>query len=64
MKPPFEIDPLKLSEDAKRRKITLEDVRPDWTRECSSCGAKPVVPVTGLCGVCTWGDPECAGGNW
>lgn len=58
------IEPLKLPATARERTLTLDDVRPDYTRECTACQAKPVVPVTGLCGVCTWGDPACAGGNW
>lgn len=37
---------------------------PDWTRGCSTCGAKPVVKETGLCGPCTFGEAETAGGNW
>lgn len=36
----------------------------DWTRECEVCDAKPVVNATGLCGPCTWGESETAGGNW
>ena len=41
-----------------------EDTRPDWTRKCGSCGEKPVVPLTGLCGPCTFGKADTAGGNW
>ncbi len=40
------------------------DTEPDWTGSCESCGASPIVPVTGLCGPCTWGEAETAGGNW
>ena len=36
----------------------------DWTRGCEVCGQKPVVRATGLCGPCTWGESETAGGNW
>jgi hypothetical protein len=36
----------------------------DWTRKCEVCGADPVVNATGLCGPCTWGESETAGGNW
>jgi hypothetical protein len=31
---------------------------------CEVCGATPVVPETGLCGPCTFGEAETAGGNW
>ena len=41
-----------------------DDTRPDWTSECENCGATPVVPVTGLCGVCTFGEADTLGGNW
>jgi hypothetical protein len=37
---------------------------PDWTRECEVCGQTPVVPVTGMCGLCTFGEADTAGGNW
>lgn len=37
---------------------------PDWSRECEVCGQSPAVPVTGLCGPCTFGEAETAGGNW
>lgn len=37
---------------------------PDWSHTCEVCGATPVVPSTGLCGPCTFGEAETAGGNW
>lgn len=50
------------------RKITGDEARrmvePDWEHECEVCGAAPVVPMTGLCGPCTFGEAETAGGNW
>lgn len=46
------------------REITLEDVRPDWTRTCFVCSATPIVPLTGMCGPCTFGEASTAGGNW
>ncbi len=46
----------------------LEDsdprVEPDWTKTCEVCGGSPVVPLTGLCGPCTFGEAETIGGNW
>lgn len=47
--------------DPKTDKIALEK---DWTKGCSTCGAKPTVRATGLCGPCTFGEAETAGGNW
>ena len=40
------------------------DTTPDWDRQCENCGATPIVPATGLCGPCTFGDISTAGGNW
>jgi hypothetical protein len=40
------------------------EMRPDWNRRCTNCGAVPIVPLTGLCGPCTFGEGETAGGNW
>ena len=37
---------------------------PDWQTSCKVCGAVPTVPLTGLCGPCTFGEAETAGGNW
>lgn len=31
---------------------------------CEVCGASPVVPITGMCGPCTFGEADTAGGNW
>jgi len=39
-------------------------LRPDWTRRCLVCGESPVVPATGMCGPCTFGEAGTAGGNW
>ena len=37
---------------------------PDWTGKCENCGASPIVPETGMCGPCTFGEADIAGGNW
>jgi len=36
----------------------------DWSRKCEVCGQSPVVIETGLCGPCTFGEADTAGGNW
>lgn len=36
----------------------------DWEHACEVCGEKPVVCCTGLCGPCTFGEGDTAGGNW
>ena len=41
-----------------------ECMKPDWGMSCYVCGNPPVVPVTGLCGPCTWGEAETIHGNW
>lgn len=41
-----------------------DDTAPDWSGTCDNCGASPIVPVTGLCGPCTFGEADTAGGNW
>lgn len=41
-----------------------KDLEPDWTRRCEVCGATPVLPVTGMCGPCTFGEADTVDGNW
>jgi hypothetical protein len=38
--------------------------KPDWTSQCEVCGATPVVPATGMCGPCTFGEADTVAGNW
>ena len=40
------------------------DAEPDYSRECEVCGASPVLPVTGMCGPCTFGEADTIDGNW
>lgn len=37
---------------------------PDFDNECENCGESPIVPLTGLCGPCTFGEAGTIGGNW
>ncbi len=37
---------------------------PDWDHGCDNCEQRPIVPATGLCGPCTFGEAATAGGNW
>lgn len=39
-------------------------VEPDWQTPCEVCEAVPTLPATGMCGPCTFGEAETAGGNW
>lgn len=40
------------------------DTAPDWDEPCELCGAVPTLPITAMCGPCTFGEAETAGGNW
>jgi len=46
------------------RKVSPESARPDWTRHCLSCGSSPILPITDLCGPCTFGEADMTGGGW
>lgn len=46
------------------REKRKSDGKPDWSRKCDVCGQRPVVPETGMCGPCTFGEADTAGGNW
>ena len=39
-------------------------VRPSWNGRCENCGQGPIVPLTGLCGPCTFGEADTAFGGW
>lgn len=44
--------------------LTDKETEPDWSSECEVCGSRPIVPITGMCGPCTFGEAETIGGNW
>jgi len=48
----------------KQQEENRKQTEPDWTSECENCGDTPVVPATGLCGPCTFGEADTIGGNW
>ena len=56
------------TEEKKQRKATTVadsvDAEPDYNGECDVCGASPVLPVTGMCGPCTFGEADTIDGNW
>lgn len=43
---------------------SVSDSEPDWNGTCMVCGASPIVPVTSMCGPCTFGEADTVGGNW
>lgn len=54
----------KSAKPAPPRPATDRETRPDWKRTCFVCGDVPTLPITGLCGPCTFGEAETIGGNW
>jgi CO dehydrogenase/acetyl-CoA synthase alpha subunit len=48
----------------KPRELSKKETEPDWSRKCEICGQSPIVPCTGMCGPCTFGEAETMGGNW
>lgn len=53
-----------MNENEEPEELSDEEVEPDWSGKCSTCDASPILPVTGLCGPCTFGEADTAGGNW
>ena len=48
----------------KVKTATKEQIEPDYGHECDVCGVVPTVPLTGMCGPCTFGEAETINGNW
>lgn len=44
--------------------LDAKNLKPDWTKKCSQCGATPVVPLINMCGPCTFGEADTVDGNW
>lgn len=51
-------------QEPQKVELTDKDTEQDWEGKCANCGASPIVPLTGLCGPCTFGEADTAGGNW
>jgi hypothetical protein len=47
-----------------RKNTFTPEYDPDWTSECEVCGQSPIVPLTGMCGPCTFGEADTVAGNW
>ncbi len=39
-------------------------IQPNWEGRCLVCGQSPTLPLTGMCGPCSFGEAETIGGNW
>ena len=48
----------------KQKEVQSEETKPDWSGKCDVCGMSPIVPLTGLCGPCTFGEADTIMGNW
>jgi hypothetical protein len=59
---------IKVKQEPKQEPTVLKAgdplVVPDWNTPCENCEAVPTVPLTGLCGPCTFGEADTADGNW
>lgn len=40
------------------------EVEPDWQSSCEVCGQSPILPITGMCGPCTFGEADTLHGGW
>lgn len=54
----------KVEEKNKLEPVYRSESEPDWSGKCVVCGESPIVPATGMCGPCTFGDASTVGGNW
>jgi hypothetical protein len=65
---PKRCKPCRDARKAKRQNKTDgrndSDTEPDWQTPCENCGQVPTLPMTGMCGPCTFGEAETVGGNW
>lgn len=52
------------SSDASMQLSREKELEPDWIHKCAVCGQTPIVPLTGMCGPCTFGEADTVGGNW
>jgi len=50
--------------DRRRTKREEDATSPDWSKTCMNCGMPPIVPTSGMCGPCTFGEAETVNGNW
>ena len=50
--------------EKQKGEAELPSCEPDWATPCEVCGAVPTLTGIGLCGPCTFGEADTAGGNW
>jgi hypothetical protein len=56
--------PVPVVDGAEEHKEDCALFEPDWEHGCEVCAARPIVPLSGMCGPCTFGEAETIGGNW
>lgn len=45
-------------------KSLQDQFRPNWHEFCVNCDAQPIVPMSGLCGPCHFGEADTMLGDW
>lgn len=58
------IDEIRAFAALPEKNAEKKEVKADFSKACTVCGAKPVHSRTGMCGPCTTGEADTAGGNW
>lgn len=60
------IDPMSKRKHKENESLESEelDATPDYQTECIVCGSVPTLPLTGMCGPCTFGEADTANGEW
>lgn len=48
----------------KKKAERTPNMEPDWEGTCEVCGASPIVPETGMCGPCSFGEADTINGDW
>lgn len=52
----------------KKHRLTFRvydaETEPDWSTPCMNCEQVPTVPITSMCGPCTFGESDTIDGNW
>lgn len=49
---------------SKDKKPNKKDYEPNWEGKCETCDESPVVPISGLCGPCHFGNSDALTGDW
>jgi len=54
----------RLATAERKNNLPKGSLQPNYTKGCLVCGATPIMLATGMCGPCSFGEAETAGGNW